>query len=139
MQKRSTDATKISFFRNQLKRAKIPEILVWKTAHVSAIFKSGTKSKSKSYRPISLTSVPGKILERLIRDKIVEHMTANNLFAKSQHGFRLGKSCLNQLLEFLEDVTTALDKDEDVDVIYRDFSKEFDRVPRKRLLKKLWG
>ena len=126
-------------FQKSVEKGKIPEILVWKTAHVSAIFKSGAKSKSKSYRPISLTSVPGKILERLIRDKIVEHMTANNLFAKSQHSFRLGKSCLNQLLEFLEDVTTALDKDEDVDVIYRDFSKEFDRVPRKRLLKKLWG
>ena len=45
-------------------------------------------------------------------------MTDNNLFAKSQHGFLTGKSCVNQLLEFLEDVTTALDRGEDVDVSY---------------------
>ena len=64
-------------------------------------------------------------------------MTANNRFAKSQHGFRAGKSCITQLLELLEDVTTALDKGEDVDVIYLDFSKAFDHVPHKRLLKEL--
>ena len=66
-------------------------------------------------------------------------MTENNLFAKSQHGFLAGKSCVTKLLEFLEDVTTALDRGEDVDVIYLDLSKAFDRVPHKRLLKKLWG
>ena len=121
-------------FQKSVAEGKIPEI--WKTAHVSAIFKSGSKSKPENYRPISLTSVPGKLLERLIRDEIVEHMTANNLFAKSQHGFRAGKSCITQLLEFLEDVSTALDKGEDVDVIYIDFSKAFDRVPHKRLLNK---
>ena len=65
-------------------------------------------------------------------------MADNNLFAKSQHGFLAGKSCVTQLLEFLEDVTTALDRGEDVDVIYLDLSKAFDRVPQKRLLKKLW-
>ena len=66
-------------------------------------------------------------------------MSVNNLFAKSQHGFLAGKSCVTQLLEFLEDVTSALDKGEDVDVIYLDLSKAFDRVPHERLLRKLWG
>ena len=124
-------------FEKSLEERKIPEI--WKSAHVTAIFKSGSKSKPENYRPISLTSVPGKLLERIIRDEIVKHMTDNNLFAKSQHGFLAGKSCVTQLLEFLEDVTTALDRGEDVDVIYLDLSKAFDRVPHKRLLKKLWG
>ena len=64
---------------------KIPEI--WKSAHVSAIFKAGSKSKPENYRPISLTSVSGNLLERIIRDKIVKHMTNNNLFDKLQHGF----------------------------------------------------
>ena len=120
-------------FQKSVEKGKIPEI--WKTAHVSAIFKSGSKSKPEIYRPISLTAVPGKLLERLILDKIVEHMTDNNLFAKSQHGFRAGKSCITQLLEFLEDITTALDKGEDADVIYLNFSRAFDSVPHKRLLK----
>ena len=124
-------------FEKSIEEGKIP--VIWKSAHVSAIFKSGSKSKPENYRPISLTSVPGKLLERIIRDEIVNHMTENNLFAKSQHGFLAGKSCVTQLLEFLEDVTTALDRGEDVDVIYLDLSKAFDRVPHKRLLKKLWG
>ena len=54
-------------------------------------------------------------------------------------GFLAGTSCTTQLLEFLEDVTTALDNGEDVDVIYLDFCKAFDKVPHKRLLRKLWG
>ena len=106
---------------------------------MNAIFKSGSKSRSENYRPIRLTSVPGKIMERLIRDEIVNHMKQNQLFSKSQHGFLAGRPCTTQLLEFLEDITTALDQGDDVDVIYLDFCKAFDKVPHKRLLKKLWG
>ena len=112
-------------FEKSIQEAKIPEI--WKLAHVTAIFKSGSKSRSENYRPISLTSVPGKIMERLIRDEIVNHMKQNQLFSKSQHGFLAGRS------------STALDQGDDVDVIYLDFCKAFDMVPHKRLLKKLWA
>ena len=84
---------------------------------------------------MSLTSVPGKLLERIIRDQLVEHMMVNNLFAKSQHGFISGKSCVTQLLEFLEEVSEALDEGDDVDVIYLEFRKAFDKVPHLRLLK----
>ena len=78
-------------------------------------------------------------MERLIRDEIVDRMKQNQLFSKSQHGFLAGRSCTTQLLEFLEDIITALDQGDDVDVIYLDFCKAFDKVPHKRLLKKLWG
>ena len=88
-------------FEKSVKECKIPDI--WKSAYVTAIYKSGPKSKPENYRPISLTSVPGKILERLIRDELVSHMKANNLFSCSQHGFLAGRSCTTQLLEFLED------------------------------------
>ena len=59
--------------------------------------KKGIKVKQKKYRPISLTSVPGKILERCIRDAIVDHITSNNLFSISQHGFIRGRSCVTQV------------------------------------------
>ena len=64
---------------------KIPEI--WKSAHVSAIFKAGSKSKPESYRPFGLTSVPGELLERIIRDKIGKHMTDNNLLLNHNMAF----------------------------------------------------
>ena len=76
-------------------------------------------------------------MERIIRNKIVDHMESNNLFAKQQQGFRAGRSCTTQLLEFMEEVTEAIDRGEEVDVIYLDFAKAFDKVPHKRLLSKL--
>ena len=78
-------------------------------------------------------------MEKIIRDAIVKHMKENDLFSKAQHGFIKGKSCVTQLLEFLEDITQAIDNGEDVDVVYLDFCKAFDKVPHKRLLKKLHG
>ena len=126
-------------YRKSLESGKLPSL--WKHGNLTAIFKSGDKTKPENYRPISLTSVPGKLLERIIRDQVVEHMMVNNVFAKSQHGFISGKSCVTQLLEFLEDVSEALDEGDDVDVIYMylDFRKAFDKVPHLRLLKKIMG
>ena len=66
-------------------------------------------------------------------------MEENNLFSKVQQGFVSGRPCTTQLLELMEELTEALDSNEDVDIIYLDFNKAFDRVPHKRLLKKLWG
>ena len=82
--------------QTSLDEGAIPEI--WKCANVTAIFKSGEKSKSNNYRPISLIYVPGKTMERIIRDALVNHMTTNNLFCDEQHGFIKGKSCVTQLL-----------------------------------------
>ena len=122
-------------FKKSVQESKIPEI--WKMANVAAIFKKGDKKLPENYRPISLTSVPGKILERIIRNEIVNHMTANNLFTTCQHGFIAGKSCSTKLLEYMEDITQALSNGNGVDIIYLDFQKAFDKVPHKRLLKKL--
>ena len=124
-------------FKKSMENSQIPKI--WKQGNVTAIFKNGKKTKAENYRPISLTSVPGKLLERLIRDEIVKQMEVNNLFSAAQHGFVTGKSCSTQLLELMEEITEALDSNEDVDIIYLDFAKAFDKVPHKRLLKKLWG
>ena len=97
--------------------------LICKQANVAAIYKKGDRTKPENYRPISLTSVPCKLMERIMRDQIVEHMTRNNFFSPFQHGFISGKSCLTQLLEYLEDFTEALDQGVDVDIIYLDFLK----------------
>ena len=56
-------------------------------------------------------------------------MTENNLFTTCQHGFIAGKSCTTQLLEYMEDITQALDNDKVVDIIYLYFQKVFDKVP----------
>ena len=74
-------------------------------------------------------------MESIIKDKIVEHLQVFNLINDSQHGFMKGRSCLTNLLEYLETVTKLLDEGVPVDVIYLDFAKAFDKVPHARLLK----
>ena len=86
-----------------------------------------------------MTSVPGNLMERIIRDELVDHVNRNNLFCIEQHGFIKGKSCVTQLHEFMEDITDAIDQGHEVDVIYLDYSKAFDKVPHKRLLTKISG
>ncbi len=77
------------------------------------------------------------MFESLLKGHIQEHLDKHNLINSSQHVFTKGKSCLTNLLKFLEDITLALDKGEPVDAIYLDFSKAFDKVLRQILLVKL--
>ena len=91
----------------------------------------------RNYRPISLTSIVCKIFESLIRDGITAHLHMNNVINASQHGFMSKKSCLTNLLEYLEELTRLVDEGNSVDVIYLDFAKAFDKVPHQRLLAKL--
>ncbi|CAC5414273.1 unnamed protein product [Mytilus coruscus] len=109
----------------------------WKNAMISAIFKKGNKSLDKNYRPVSLTSVVCKIMEKILREFIIEHMKKNNLFSKKQYRFIAGRSTGLQLLEVIDKWTEALDQGLDIDCIYTDFMKAFDKVPHKRLIAKI--
>ena len=78
-----------------------------------------------------------KQLERLIKDHLVDFLVKNNLINPSQHGFLKARSCLTNILCFLEDVTKWVDEGSPVDIIYLDLKKAFDKVPHQRLLLKL--
>ncbi len=122
-------------FNTSLRTGILPE--VWKLGNVSAIYKKGSKSQPGNYRPVSLTSVVCKCMEKIIRDWILDHFTKNNLINPAQYGFVKGRSTTLQLLRVIEDWTAAVDRGEKVDVIYFDFAKAFDTVPHRRLLAKL--
>ena len=114
---------------------KVPK--AWKEANVTPIYKKGKKSEDSNYRPISLTSIPGKLMESLIKAKIVEHLELNELINQTQHGFMANKSTTTNLVEFFNKLTTDLDNGEPIDLLYLDFSKAFDKVPHQRLIAKL--
>ncbi|KAK2170833.1 hypothetical protein NP493_1133g00000 [Ridgeia piscesae] len=95
--------------------------LEWKEANIIPLFKKGSRNKSENYRPVSLTSVICKLLERLIKDHLVDFLVKNKLINPSQHGFLKARSCLTNMLCFLEDVTKWLDEGSPVDIIYLDF------------------
>ena len=118
-----------------IRTGEIPED--WRKANVTPIFKKGTKGDPGNYRPVSLTSVPCKLLESIIKDKLLHHLMANKLIKDTQHGFMPGRSCATNLTEFKDKVTRSVDEGGSVDIIYLDFAKAFDKVPRQRLLKKL--
>jgi hypothetical protein len=67
----------------------------------------------------------------------MKHLMGNDLLASSQHGFMPNRSCCTNLLEFFETVTSVIDQGDPFDVIFLDFAKAFDKVPRERLLEKL--
>lgn len=109
----------------------------WRDANVAPLHKKGSREKPENYRPVSLTCIIGKILESIIKDSIVLHLERHNLIRNSQHGFTSGRSCLTNLLDFFEVVTKEIDDGHSADLIYLDFSKAFDKVPYRRLYKKL--
>ena len=109
----------------------------WRNANVTPIFKKGNKGSAENYRPVSLTSIPCKLMESLIKDEMVLHLEKFNLIHSSQHGFMKHKSVTTNLLEFMETVTAAVDEGDSVDILYLDFQKAFDKVPRERLLTQL--
>jgi len=124
--------------QNSLDTGIIPED--WKTTNITPIHKGGSKHQASNYRPISLTSLICKIIWKPYCEtiEIVRHLENNRLIHESQHGFRRGRSCLTNIVAFLDKVTDVVDKSSgDVDVVFIDLAKAFDKVPHKRLLIKL--
>ena len=106
----------------------------WLQAVITPIFKKGDRSDASNYRPVSLTSIICKTLEKIIVKHIINHLKSNNLNSKQQHGFQQGKSVTTNLLEAMNVWTEALMHDIPIDILYMDYAKAFDTVPHQRLL-----
>ncbi len=124
-----------AIFRQSLNTGTLPED--WRTAYVTPIFKKGSRHLPENYRPVSLTSVPCKLLEHIVTKHVLAHFERNNILSNLQHGFRGGHSCETQLLVTMQDVLSRIDTNVQVDIAILDFSKAFDVVPHQRLLSKL--
>ena len=122
-------------WRKSLDTGEVPFPL--KTANVVPIHKGGSCGTPANYRPVALTSHLIKIFERVLRKYIVAWMDENNLFNPTQHGFRQGRSCLSQLIAHFDHITQLLESGENVDVIYLDFAKAFDKIDFLSTMRKL--
>ena len=111
----------------------------WKAGNITPIHKKGSKVQVENYRPISLTSVVSKCMEKIVRDRLLKHMMGNGILSERQHGFVPGRSCITQLLEVMDLWTEALEEGVAIDAVYLDFAKAFDTVPHARMMAKLQG
>lgn len=117
-------------FNKSLSSGVFPDI--WKTALITPIFKSGNRRDVSNYRGISILSLISKIFERLVRRKIDSFVS--RLIDQSQHGFETGKSTVTNLSVYTLFIRKCLNQGQQVDAIYTDFSKAFDKVDHGLLL-----
>ena len=124
-----------NIYQQSMETGQIPDD--WATTFVSPLFKKGNRNLPENYPPVSLTSVPSKILEHIICSHVRDHLDKHNVLTPLQHGFRGAHSCETQLLTTLQDFLYWRDRRVQVDVAVLDFAKAFDTVPHRSLLRKL--
>ena len=122
-------------FKASLSSGLLPNL--WKVSNVVPIFKKGSRTIPLNYRPISLTSVCVKTLERIVTNQLYQYLEDNSIISDSQFGFRACHSTEDQLILTYHDITSWVDYGYTVDVVYFDFSKAFDVVHHDTLIHKL--
>ena len=106
----------------------------WKQAIIHPIYKGGRRHDPNNYRPISLTSIPCKLMEKIINQSLRSHLMSCNLIHPAQHGFLPSRSCLSNLTIFHDSLSSSAELKTKVDCIFFDFSKAFDMIPHQLLL-----
>ncbi|XP_065662797.1 uncharacterized protein LOC136085422 [Hydra vulgaris] len=110
---------------------------VWKQSHVTPLFKKGSRLDADNYRPVSITSVPCKVMEKIIWEQITKYLEKTSCISHNQYGFMSKKRCTSNLLKSVDYITKALSKRNFVDIAFLDFAKAFHKVSHYRLLHKL--
>ena len=126
-------------FKNSYNTGIVP--LKWKSANnITPVFQKGSKCDPANYRPISLTSIPYKMMERILRDAMLKHLIDHGLIAFEQHGFVPFKSCITNLLETSDIISDSLNKGSEIILIFLEvvnsnstnaFKNNFDKYKRR--------
>lgn len=126
----------VTLFNMSLDTSSVP--LEWKISNITPIFKNGDKSDPNCYRGISLSSIISKLLENIVKSRILIFLIENNIIVNTQHGFQAGRSCTTNLLEFYDIILNWLNDGDAVDVAFVDFKKAFDLLSHFLLISILY-
>ena len=111
---------------------------IWKKAIIIPVKKKDKPAQLiESYRPISLTSITAKLLERMIAARLTYYLESQNLISNEQTGFRKDSSPIHQLTRFTQEVKTNFNKNETTLALFVDFKGAFDNVWREKLVYKM--
>lgn len=120
-------------FNKSIDEGKFPE--QWKISYILPTFKSGNRSKVENYRPISILCAISKVMERIMFNRLYAHV--KEYISIYQHGFVQGKSVQSNLLEYVNFIVESISNGGQIDTIFTDFSKAFDKVSHNLLLQDL--
>ena len=107
-----------------------------KTGCITPLFKEGDATDPANYRPISILSCLGKLLERAIHTQLTEYFTHHSIYTQAQSGFRKGYFMFTCLLDFLENIFPQVDKGDGCGVLFLDLRKAFDTFDHQILISK---
>ena len=127
----------VMIWRKSLASTDIAQVMRWSL--IIPVHKSGNRDQAEMYRPIALTSHLIKIFEKVIRKSVTKFLEEYSLYNENQHGFRAGHSCLSQLLGHYDKILRLMEEGYNVDVIYLDFAKAFDKLDLNIALQKLFN
>ncbi len=122
-------------FNLSLRQGSVP--VDWKAANVAPIFKKVDRNTFTNYRPISLTSVVGKMLNGIIWDKIVSYLEPYSFIPELQHDFINKRSGLSNFFTFYYYLFLDHDITRSLDIAYLDFPKAFEKGPHNKLMFKV--
>ncbi|CAH2106212.1 unnamed protein product [Euphydryas editha] len=122
-------------FKKSLASCVVPQI--WKAAYITPVHKKGSKTDILNYRPISKLCVLAKVFERIVYSQV--YAALRNSFNPTQHGFLQGRSTVTNLILLNDFLTESMNMGKQVDVVYTDYSKAFDRINHNILLDKLFN
>ena len=109
----------------------------WKKSYVVPTHKYGPVTDINNYRPINITSIVSRVMEKIIKIQVVQHLLSNDLLSPFQYGFLSKRSCITCQLDYFDNITEHIDSGHSVATLFLDVRKAFDKVPHIRLLTKL--